>query len=122
MASDAIATIGVKDLKAARRFYEESWLRAYGHARGRGRDVQTGRSKIFVYKSDFAGTNKATAVTWVVGDVDAVVADLSEQGVPFEHYDMPGMTLEGDVHVAGRMRAAWFKDPDGNIFAVVNEG
>ena len=37
----------------------------------------------------------------------------------FEHYDMPGMTLEGDVHVHEAMRVAWFKDPDGNIISLV---
>jgi hypothetical protein len=33
---------------------------------------------------------------------------------------MPGMKREGDVHVAGDMRAAWFKDPDGNILSIVS--
>jgi hypothetical protein len=40
--------------------------------------------------------------------------------VTFEHYDLPNMTLKGDVHVSGGMKAAWFKDPDGNILAVVS--
>jgi hypothetical protein len=53
---------------------------------------------------------------WSVGeDLDDIVQALKRKGVTFEHYDMPGMTLEGDVHVAGDLRAAWFKDPDGNI-------
>ena len=123
MASEAIATLGVKDLGAARRFYEEKL--GFEPEDVREDDVVTytsGGSKVFVYKSDFAGTNKATAMTWVVADVDAIVRDLSGKGVPFEHYEMPGMKLEGDVHVAGEMRAAWFKDPDGNILAIVNEG
>ena len=122
-ASDAVATIGVKNLKAARRFYEEKL--GFEPVDVREDDVATyssGRSKLFVYKSDFAGTNKATAATWVVSDVDALVEDLAKKGVPFERYEMPGMKLEGDVHVAGKMRAAWFKDPDGNILAIVNEG
>ena len=38
----------------------------------------------------------------------------------FEHYDMPGLKLDGDVHLAGKMKIAWFKDPDGNILNVVN--
>ena len=45
---------------------------------------------------------------------------IRDRGVTFEHYDMPGMTREGDVHVAGDMRVAWFKDPDGNILNIVN--
>ena len=48
-----------------------------------------------------AGTNQATAVTWVVGDdMEGVVRALKVKGVTFEHYDMPGMTQEGDVHIA----------------------
>jgi hypothetical protein len=50
-----------------------------------------------------------------------VVEDLREKGVTFEQYDLPDTTREGDIHVMGDMRAAWFKDPDGNILSVVNQ-
>jgi hypothetical protein len=53
-------------------------------------------------------------------EVDAAVRDLKARGVSFEHYDMPGLTLEGDVHVGYGMRVAWFKDPDGNILNIVS--
>jgi hypothetical protein len=53
--------------------------------------------------------------------MEKVVQSLKGKGVTFEHYDMPGMTLKGDIHVANRMKAAWFKDPDGNIHALVSE-
>jgi len=60
-------------------------------------------------------------VTWTVGDdVEGVARALKSKGVTFEHYDMPGMTREGDVHVAGDMRVAWFKELDGNILNIVN--
>jgi hypothetical protein len=55
-----------------------------------------------------------------VPDVDGTVRDLKAKGVTFERYDLPAMTHEGDVHVAGHLRAAWFKDPDGNILSLVN--
>jgi len=45
---------------------------------------------------------------------------LKERGVRFEHYDMPGLRLEGDIHIADDMKVAWFKDPDGNILNVVS--
>ena len=74
-----------------------------------------------VYRSEFAGTNRATAAMWVVGDeVDEIVRTLKGRGVAFERYDMPDTTLEGDVHVSGGRRVAWFKDPEGNILSVVN--
>ena len=60
-------------------------------------------------------------MTWPVDDVEDVAKTLKSKGVTFEHYDMPGMTLKGDVHVAGKMKAAWFKDPDGNIHGLVSE-
>ena len=74
---------------------------------------------LFVYRSQYAGTNKATAATWIAEEVDALVRTLKSRGVAFEHYDFPNTTREGDVHVAGTMRVAWFKDPDGNIFSIV---
>ncbi len=52
--------------------------------------------------------------------MDAEVKALKNKGVAFEHYEMPGSTLEGDVHVFGDMRVAWFKDPDGNILNLIN--
>ena len=57
-----------------------------------------------MYRSDYAGTNKATAVTWTVDNVKEEVADLKSKGVVFEHYDMPGMTRDGDVYVSGDMK------------------
>jgi catechol 2,3-dioxygenase-like lactoylglutathione lyase family enzyme len=120
---DAVATIGVKSVKAARKFYEDKLGFEPEDARdGQVLTYTSGGSRLFVYESKYGGTNEATAVTWVIDDVDGVAASLKARGVKFEHYDMPGMKLEGDVHVAGTMRAAWFKDPDGNILAVVNAG
>ena len=75
----------------------------------------------FTAPQGIAGSNQATAVTWPVDDVDGEVRALKEKGVTFEHYEMPNMKLEGDVHVGPTNRAAWFKDPDGNIHAVVNK-
>ena len=79
---------------------------------------RSGTSEINVYRSAYAGTNKATAVTWTVDNVKEEVANLRSKGVVFEHYDMPGMTRDGDVYVAGDVKVAWFKDPDGNILNV----
>jgi hypothetical protein len=82
---------------------------------------KSGNSTVNVYRSQYAGTNQVTAVTWMVGeDVEGVVQALKAKGVTFEHYDMPDIKLVGDLHIAGDMRAAWFKDPDGNILNIVN--
>ena|SRR5687768_2693626 len=115
----AVANVAVKDLGVATKFYQNTLGLTPVHEEG-GEVVvfRSGTSEINVYRSDFAGTNKATAVTWNVDNVKDEVADLKARGVVFEHYDMPGMTREGDIHIAGGMKVAWFKDPDGNILNV----
>lgn len=120
---DAAATIAVRDLQAAKRFYEGTLgLKQIDAQEPEAVVYQSGSSRILVYRSQYAGSNKATAATWDVGDdLERVVEALTAKGVAFEHYDMPGMTRQGAVHVAGGMRAAWFKDPDGNIHALISE-
>ena len=118
--STAIATIAVRDIARARKFYEDTLgLKCIESPQPEVLNYKVGKSKILVYKSMFAGTNKATAATWELDDVESVARKLKENGVNFEHYNLPGMTLKGDVHVAGSLKAAWFKDPDGNILALV---
>jgi catechol 2,3-dioxygenase-like lactoylglutathione lyase family enzyme len=118
---NAVANIAVRNLETARKFYEGTLgLKPVGFE---GEEVivfESGDSKINVYRSQYAGTNKATAVTWTVGDVENEVRALKGKGVKFEHYDMPDSRLEGDVHVFGKMHVAWFKDPDGNILNIIN--
>jgi len=119
---DAVANLAVKDLAVARRFYEGTLGLAQVDAEGDEVIVyRSGTTRINVYRSSFAGTNQATAVTWQVGtDIERLVAALKAKGVRFEHYDMPDTKLEGDLHVMGDMKVAWFKDPDGNILNLIN--
>jgi catechol-2,3-dioxygenase len=119
---DPMATIAVKDLRAAEKFYEQTLgLRKVDSQGEEAVVLESGSSVVLVYRSKFAGTNQATAMTYTVGDgIAAVVKGLKDKGVAFEHYDMPDMKLEGDVHVMGDMKAAWFKDPDGNIIALTS--
>ena len=119
---DAAANIAVRNLEDAKKFYEDTLSLTQVGAEGKELIVfRSGNSTINVYQSQYAGTNQATAVTWVVGDdMEGVVRALKVKGVTFEHYDMPGMTQEGDVHIAGNMKVAWFKDPDGNILNIVS--
>jgi catechol 2,3-dioxygenase-like lactoylglutathione lyase family enzyme len=117
---DAVANVAVKDLNVAADFYRNTLGLRPVHEEGKELVVfASGHSSINVYRSDYAGTNKATAVTWTVDNVEDEVKALRNKGVVFEHYDMPGMKREGDVHVSDHMKVAWFKDPDGNILNVV---
>jgi catechol 2,3-dioxygenase-like lactoylglutathione lyase family enzyme len=119
---DAMPTLGVKDLNVAREFYEgKLGLEPRpGNQEAEVLQFMSGNTKIIVYRSQYAGTNQATAATWNVGgEVEEVVKTLKGRGVVFEHYDMPGLTLEGDLHVHGNFKVAWLKDPDGNILQIL---
>ena len=119
--ADAMATIAVTDLERARKFYEETLgLPRTGNDQQGVLGFRSGNSTIVVYQSQYAGTNKATSATFRVADAEAVVAALKSKGVKFEHYDLPGLTRKGDVHVAGSFKGAWLKDPDGNILHVLS--
>ena len=119
---EAAATLAVKDLAVARKFYEgKLGLKPLDPHGSEAVTYKSGNSTVIVYRSQYAGTNKATAANWLVGkDIEKIVAGLAERGVPFEHYDMPEMTRTGHIHSAGDFKAAWFKDPDGNIIALMN--
>lgn len=119
--ANAMATIAVKDLGVARKFYGDTLGLDLLPQGGPGvANFRSGSSTLVVYESKFAGTNQATAATWQVDDAEAVVKDLAAKGVRFEHYELPGLTRQGDLHVSGSFRGAWFKDPDGNILHVLS--
>jgi catechol 2,3-dioxygenase-like lactoylglutathione lyase family enzyme len=119
---EMVATIAVKDLAVARKFYEGTLGLKVEDASGtEAHTYRSAGTRLIVYRSQFAGTNQATALNIMVGaDIDGIVKGLRDRGVKFEHYDMPGMQWEGDVMVGGPMKASWFKDPDGNILCLMN--
>ncbi|TPI48913.1 VOC family protein [Mesorhizobium sp. B2-9-1] len=121
--SNVTANLAVKDIAKARAFYEGTLgLSQVDDMDGELIVYKSGDTLINVYHSQFAGTNKATAATWAVGDrIEPIVKSLRSKGVTFEHYDMPGLSLEGDIHVGSGMKVAWFKDPDGNILNLVGK-
>ena len=119
---DVGATLAVTDFDAARSFYEDTLGLEPVMEFPDSVLYRSGNTRLMVYRSDLAGTNKATAATWGVGDqLDSIVQELRSKGVTFEHYDLPGTTRDGDIHELGDdMRGVWFKDPSGNIISVVN--
>ena len=121
--SNVTANLAVKDIAKAKAFYEGTLgLSQVDDMDGELIVYKSGDTLINVYHSQFAGTNKATAASWAVGDqIGVIVKSLRSKGVTFEHYDMPGLSLEGDIHVGSGMKVAWFKDPDGNILNLAGE-
>lgn len=116
---DSAAIVAVKDIERAKRFYGEVLELDLAVDNGEVLEFRTGGTTLVVYVSEFAGTNKANAVVWGVGDeIETIVARLREKGVSFERYE--GMDFVDGIHRDGEFRMAWFKDPDGNFLHLNN--
>jgi predicted enzyme related to lactoylglutathione lyase len=115
----AAASLAVSDIDRAKKFYSETLGLTITQESPGGILYQAGKgTAVFVYPSQFAGTNKATAVAVNVEDLEATVADLRSRGVEFMEYDFPGLKTENGVAQTPEGPAAWFADPDGNIVGV----
>ena len=120
--ADATPMIAVADLDRAKTFYEGTLgLKVDNEWGEEGVTLKAGETLVNVYRSEFAGTNKATALNFDVDDIEAQVSELKAKGIMFEHYDLPGLEQRGDLYVAEGMKTAWFKDPDGNILSLIQD-
>jgi predicted enzyme related to lactoylglutathione lyase len=112
--------IPAKDIARARRFYEEKvGLVAREEIAGGVVYECANQSWIFLYPSGGAGTSQASQAFWQVEDLDREVAELKAQGVVFEDYDVPGLKTVDGIATFHTSKAAWFKDTEGNIMAVI---
>jgi predicted enzyme related to lactoylglutathione lyase len=118
--SPMYAYIPALDMARARRFYEHTLgLKAQQEING-GVVYEFGKgTACFMYPTPNAGTSRASQAFWAVDDIAGEVAELKKRGVVFEHYDVPEMKRQGDIHTGGGARAAWFKDSEGNILAII---
>ena len=118
--SPLYAYIPAQDVARARRFYEDKLgFRPREEVAG-GVVYEFGKgTAAFLYPTPNAGSSRASQAYWQVADIEREVAELKKRGVKFEDYDMPGMKTENGIFTGGGARAAWFKDSEGNILAVI---
>jgi predicted enzyme related to lactoylglutathione lyase len=120
--SPLYAYLPAKDVGRARKFYEEKlgfkprMETAGGVVYGFGNGTSC-----FLYPTPNAGTSKASQAFWQVDDIEREVDDLKRRGVKFEEYDMPEMESRNSIYSGGGAKAAWFKDTEGNILALVQD-
>lgn len=118
---DSSAIVAVRDIASARAFYIDKLGLEPLQDNDAMLVLRTGSTQLVVYVSDYAGTNKANAAVWGVGEeLQAIVAALRGKGVAFEHYPDMGMDYSGGIHSSGDFKAVWLKDPDGNILHINN--
>lgn len=114
------AYLPAQDVARAREFYE----RTLGFTPAR--EVQggvmyefAGGTACFLYPTPNAGTSKASQAFWEVDDIEREVAELKARGVTFEEYDMPGLKTRNGISITRGNKAAWFRDTEGNILAII---
>lgn len=114
------AYIPAQNVARARQFYEGKlgWRPKEEIAGGVAYEFKD-KTACFLYPTPNAGTSKASQAFWQVDDIEREVADLKKRGVTFEDYDMPGEKSPSGVITAGGAKAAWFKDSEGNIMAII---
>ena len=120
--------IAVTDMARASEFYERKLGLSVARTGADGSKVYAtgGDASLVVYPSpDNAGGSTATLAAWYVDDVERTIDELTSNGVTFEHYEgvlQNGFDFatneKGISPRAGGGKIAWFKDPDGNIFAI----
>ena len=112
--------IPVSNVARAREFYEKKvgLQPKEEYAGGVVYECANG-SFVFMYPTPNAGTNKASTAFWSVQDVEQEVADLKSRGVVFEEYDMGQLKTVNSIATGGGAKAAWFKDSEGNIMAII---
>jgi catechol 2,3-dioxygenase-like lactoylglutathione lyase family enzyme len=115
----AAATLPAADIGRARKFYEGTLGLAVEEENPGGIMYRAGSSQVFVYPSEFAGTNQATAVSLEVSDLEGTMSELRGAGVTFEEYDIPGVKTENGIVDFEGDRGAFFKDPEGNILSLL---
>ena len=116
--SPLFAYIPAKDVTRARNFYEQKLGFTPGRELGGGVSYEfAGGTACFLYPTPNAGTSAASQAFWDVADIEREVAELKAKGVVFEQYDLPNM--KDGISTAGGAKAAWFKDTEGNIMAII---
>ena len=118
-----VAIVPVSSLEKGIEFYEgtlglELEERNESLPQNREARFKLGAARFGIYESVGAGQARHTLASFEVDDLEAAADDLRSRGLTFEEYDMPNLKTENGIADIGHEKAAWFKDPDGNILAL----
>ena len=110
----------VTDVDRARTFYTESLGLDYAGTNDEGSAMYAldGGTQLVLLPRPDARPSESTAMSFDVDDITAEIGELEGRGVTFEDYDLPDLKTVDHVCVMGSEKAAWFKDPDGNVLCL----
>jgi len=123
-AKQIVPTLPVTDLERSKKFYRDTLGLSEIRRDNPDGGVDYGNRggpQLHIFPKPGITASGNTMAIFFIDDLEATVKDLKRRGVTFEHFDMPGVTWEGDIAVMANDKAAWFKDPDGHWLAVGTE-
>jgi catechol 2,3-dioxygenase-like lactoylglutathione lyase family enzyme len=124
--TQAFSGFSVNDMAAAKKFYGETLGLDLGEDQMGFTLKIAGGNSIFVYQKDNHEPATFTILNFPVDDIDKTIDELTAKGVKFEHYDNLGFDQDEKGVARGLATnmgpdIAWFKDPAGNVLAVLQE-
>ncbi|PTR00026.1 putative lactoylglutathione lyase [Mucilaginibacter yixingensis] len=118
----AFAGFAVKDIEAAKQFYTDKLGISIDSGPEGTLSLKFGNNTVLVYPKPDHVPAVFTVLNLPVDNIDTAVDELTAKGVKFEHYDLgSASTDERGIFRAGGPLIAWFKDPSGNIFSVLQK-
>jgi len=118
----AFSSFSVDDISRARAFYHEVLgLQVSDGMMGTLElHVGAGAPPVFVYPKKDHEPATFTVLNFPVASVEEAVGALTRRGVKFERYDLPDIKTDDRGIARGPgPTMAWFKDPAGNIFSIL---
>ena len=118
--NQTFAKLPARDVERARAFYADKLnLTPFGEDNGH-LFYEIGGSHFMVYPSSGAASGTHDQIGFVVEDVESMVARLRSNGGIFEEYEpSPGASATDGIMDFGGVKAAWFKDSEGNLLSIV---
>lgn len=116
------SSFSVPDIAVAKKFYGETLGLTVSEI-PEGLEIKAGSGEpVFVYPSPTNKPADFTVLNFIVDDIEKEVDALLQKGVAMEQYAMPEIkTNEKGVAKLGGRSMSWFKDPAGNICALLQE-
>lgn len=120
LATSPVTTIlPVVDAERARDFYDRILGLNYAGVSGDGKHLfAISSGTLALLKKPEPTKAEHTALSFEVGNVSEAVRQLTDRGVVFDDYDLPGLKTVDKVCILGSEKAAWFHDTEGNILCV----
>ena len=120
--SKAFSGFSTDDIAKSRTFYGEVLGLNVSEHHGLLKLHLGGGTTVLIYPKPNHAPASFTVLNFPVPDVEAVVDALTQRGVRFETYDMPGLKTDAKGIMRGNgPTIAWFKDPAGNVLSIIDE-